>query len=759
MRKHGMYVLIIVIISMFFYQSYLLNDSFKRNELLSMKTFVYGMNREIIMNYHQFPLWNHYMFSGTPLFATPQSATLYFHALPFMLLMDDVQLALNWTVVLNAILMGLFMYIFLVNMKIEPRYAMLGALVWAFNGFSLSSNFSWIDRYKVMVYLPLTMLFLIRALTRKKWLGNSMLAGLFMSIQFFGGGTDFFMFAALVPLSYLIVYLIGNNLKARLLKAFMVGAVMSLIFLGLTAVKTMPMAEFGKVSSKEAGFSFEQSVGAHVKWKDVWSIPFREIRRPSDIGIVAAALMLFSFMQRKKRLTLFAYSSIAIGILITTGSFLFKLLWTYVPGYNALHHVARGEFIYTFGFAVLVAIGSGSFVEWLKKFKLDVKKLNTAYWVLAVLLIFSLFLIVKAAIWPPYWEDVGREVGNFDEILESNHMMQYLSKQPGLFRIENVGTRGHSGWTVMYTMPLGLQRLYGATSIWIPEYFNVYLAIAAQDIPKFYGIMNAKYLYHNNSFNMSGTTFLKKFKDCGKICEEDFSQDQGVDGPWLYTNDKFLPRAYRARHAVLLVGEDDGQLMNPLKQMMYGLMLDPSFNPANTVLVLGDKGNIDNYDIGYLSRFDAVILATGPRSQATMATLQSYVDNGGTLLPNLLEGRNSISNEEIKGLFGGFDGDYDDVPEAEVSMFTPNRIRVEAEKGYLVLSEKFFMFDGWKAEQNGRPLDIERANGMVSAIYLDEDGTVEFSYRPESFRNGLIITFLTLAIIAGYFLFMKYRRK
>jgi uncharacterized membrane protein YfhO len=53
---------------------------------------------------------------------------------------------------------------------------------------------------------------------------------------------------------------------------------------------------------------------------------------------------------------------------------------------------------------------------------------------------------------------------------------------------------------------------------------------------------------------------------------------------------------------------------------------------------------------------------------------------------------------------------------------------------------------------DGYPARIERANGMFRAVLLDGGRhAVTFEYRPKSWQRGVIISLVSLALLAGAF--------
>lgn len=74
------------------------------------------------------------------------------------------------------------------------------------------------------------------------------------------------------------------------------------------------------------------------------------------------------------------------------------------------------------------------------------------------------------------------------------------------------------------------------------------------------------------------------------------------------------------------------------------------------------------------------------------------------------------------------------------------RVRLDA-PGYLVLSDTYY--PGWRAEVDGEPAPILRANGFIRAVYLDAgEYTVEFVFAPRSLTIGAACSAAALALWA-----------
>jgi len=189
--------------------------------------------------------------------------------------------------------------------------------------------------------------------------------------------------------------------------------------------------------------------------------------------------------------------------------------------------------------------------------------------------------------------------------------------------------------------------------------------------------------------------------------------------------------------------------------LSYSLIIN-YLNPLSDVLIL-DNSSVTDYNFDELKEFNAIALLSNSVTQNDISALQRYVNDGGNIFPNILEGKNSISQEDFDKMFASETSQK----ELKLKQKTVNEyyIDVDGEKGWLVLSEKFAHFPGWKATLNGKDLKLYKANIVVTAIYLEgEKGKLEFKYNPQSFRTGKTITLITIIILLLYLAYNAYSR-
>jgi hypothetical protein len=91
---------------------------------------------------------------------------------------------------------------------------------------------------------------------------------------------------------------------------------------------------------------------------------------------------------------------------------------------------------------------------------------------------------------------------------------------------------------------------------------------------------------------------------------------------------------------------------------------------------------------------------------------------------------------------------------------SPNTVTIRATSefgGFLVLADTFY--PGWQATLDGQPIRILRANYAFRAVALPPgEHTVVFQYAPLSFRVGVAISLVALAIVVGWLIFLSWRR-
>ena len=723
---------LLVIVALIMQRQYIHLDKITISDLVAVNYDTLVFTKNTILNYHQFPLWaNHYM-GGMPFFAHPQNYPLYFTTLLFVIIpYINVMLFLNILIIFTPVIAGLFMYILILKIRKNEDLALLGSVMFMCTGAMQGLYGTWLYRAYTVIWLPLIFLFLYKSFREDKFINNSLIIAVLLFFSFMSGGTDFFIFLSMLFAVFFLLFCMGKNPIKRMIKLSLIYIIIFIFFLGLISIKFLPLLEFGNYSSKSTNFNYEDFIGHHID--SLQSLIDYVLLGNPKIGIIVLLLASVSLINIRKRMNLFFVIMAILSLLIVSGIFIDYFLWRYIPGFAKMHHVDRALFLFSFSMVILAVDGASIIFS-----KIEKKNYNLLFILIIIMLIVELAVF---GINNPYVPK------NFEKQMNSNEVWNYISKDKELFRIQNFNTNTIGGRATQYALYFDQQILYGQSPIWIPEYFNVYLGIAHSSPAKFYGMLNTKYVYSENELNVSGLRFIEKFNKC-ETCDEDYPADKGISGPYLYLNEYYMPRAYLANYSILMIGDKDSVI-----QAMYWLMVNEHFSPANTVII-AKEGSIDQFDLETLKKYTAIFLTQGSVSQNSLYLLKSYVDNGGFLLPNIVNGSTNISAEEVEKLLDSFRGDYKNVNQVSYTYYSPNKqiLNISGKKGFIVISEKYFMFEGWVAKIEGKLDYIWRADGINSAVYSDgNEDTLELYYHPKSFFMGLYITMATMFIIIIYF--------
>ncbi len=165
------------------------------NQIYPWKTFTIDTLKHL-----QIPFWNLYSFAGTPHLANYQSAVLsplnlLFFILPFI----D---AWSLMVLLQPLLAGLFMYLFLKTLKMRGKGALVGSLAFMFCGF-ITTWMAYATLGFAILFLPLT-LFAIEKFYQTQKNKFLILLSLTLPLSFFSGHFQISIYFFLFTVAYII---------------------------------------------------------------------------------------------------------------------------------------------------------------------------------------------------------------------------------------------------------------------------------------------------------------------------------------------------------------------------------------------------------------------------------------------------------------------------------------------------------------------------------------------------------------------------
>ena len=227
-------------------------------------------------------------------------------------------------------------------------------------------------------------------------------------------------------------------------------------------------------------------------------------------------------------------------------------------------------------------------------------------------------------------------------------------------------------------------------------------------------------------------------------------------GPYVYENEGVLPRAYVVPRSILFIGDPEFTM-----KTIYFILANSKFNPKIAVAVKG-KETINKYSLRELQPYPIVVRAKGASDASSVPIMKKFIDQGGILIPHPFIDTGRNSTEQMEDAMGSLAGSFSAINDSDIQWVSFDRMKIalHGQKGVLVLSEKFSVFDGWKVQdKNGNELPLMNANSMNSAVFLDGDEReLTFTYLPLPFLLGKSVFGLALFVLVGYASWRWYRR-
>lgn len=349
----------------------------------------------------EIPFWNPYAFSGTPHLANYQSAVLspfnlLFFILPFIM-------AWGWLVLLQPLLAGIFMLIYLRTLKISNIGSSLGSISFMFCGF-ITVWMGYATLGYAVLFLPLGLFAIEKSFQTKKIIYQLLLC-LCILLSFFSGHFQISLYVLL----FLIVYIVWKGLVLKSVKySLLLLLYVSLGFL-ITLPQILPTLEFYKDSIRSSIFQKVEVIpwaylptfiapdflGNPVTRND-WFGHYAEWN--GYIGLLPLLFAFYSIKSIKKSIVLFYFLAGIVCVLFAFPSPLLDLLIALHVPVLSTSAVSRIIVLYSFSFCVLGSFGFDFLIEDIKQRKYR----QILLWLGATCLIFiTLWTVVLSRILLP----------------------------------------------------------------------------------------------------------------------------------------------------------------------------------------------------------------------------------------------------------------------------------------------------------------------------------------------------------------------
>lgn len=330
----------------------------------------------------EIPVWNPYNFAGTPLLANFQSAVFY----PLNFLFFLLPFAVGWSILifLGPLFGGLFLYVYLENLKLSKWSSLLGAITFSFSGFFVSWM-EWGTIPHTAIWLPLILLsidkifFYIQKNSKFKIRNSKLWYFIFifsLASSFFSGHLQIFFYLFIFSIVYFLVRWIQFGRNKKILFLFLV---LNSLFIVLTAVQWIPTFQYISLSARNVDVTDLNNPGWFIPWQHlIQFIAPDYFGNPATgnywgtwnygelvgyVGIIPLFMALFALFFRKDKKTFFFGTIFFLSLVFSLPTFFAKIPYFLNIPLVSTSQPTRLLFLIDFTLAILAALGFDYFLK------------------------------------------------------------------------------------------------------------------------------------------------------------------------------------------------------------------------------------------------------------------------------------------------------------------------------------------------------------------------------------------------------------
>jgi len=756
-----------------------------------------------------YPLWNPYIFSGMPSFASLQSA-------PFIDLLGDIIGGFHWVVakifpladftrtLLNYFLFGLFTYLLLLKKTGGRVAALLCALAMVFQPQVVSfAVFGHGTKLTTVVLIPLIFLLLDELLLAPTRRGRYFaLLALAVGVQLLRAHTQMAYYTFMMIGVFAVFWLVESYLQKRPLKNVFVSLALAagalVVGAAMSAVLYLPVQEYAHYSIRggtglDYGYATNWSFspveiitffvpsfmgfGGQTYWG---AMPFTDF--PFYMGIVTLFLAGLALVIKRDRYTIFFAILAIFALIVSFGKnlpILYGPLFKFLPFFNKFRVPSMILILTAFSVVVLAGMGLQALLN-LNDQKIRNSKVISRYiyvflvfgGVLAVFFLFGKNLYlgwVNSSAKPlaPAAGELAYERATFDAIklavllALSGFLILYFLKGKiqantlgGLLIVLLVSDLWLVDFKINQPQPKQERENYFAETAAVKflktqkrvEPFRIFPA--NDDKPENW------YMYHQIQ-NIRGYHAAKL-----KIYQE-FIEETGFDARNRLGFPPLLEKYFKV---VTNDGQPALQLVTPDRLPPQRLQADNAvMDMLNVKYVLSDYPIPDPRYKPVLEGRPAVFENTEALPRAFFVDQIKVIPQKDEIFRYLRSGEFNPAREAILEEEPPFDIESSEENRVEVTAYDIQEIglRAHAAKPALLVLSEIYYPAGWNALVDGKETKIYKTNYILRSILLEPgDHEIQFVFESRTFKLGLWITFSILFILLAILIYSwRYRKR
>lgn len=698
------------------------------------------------MKQGQIPLWNPYVLGGYPLTYNTQ-AGLWYPLSALYAILPPVA-AVDLTILLQMALGGIFMFAYLRQLHLRQAAALLGAIVFLFNGMMVVW-LEWQVVHAAVIWLPLCLFFVERVSQRLERgvpiIRDAILAGIAFALPWLGGHWNWALYTSMTAAAYILWRLgripfvqRGSQSVGHLRPRQVAGAVLLILVVGIGVSLIQVLPAFVYISQgHRQPLTWVESLNLGLKSRAVvalvpdffgtlvdggtWWGPTNYNETAFYLGILPLFLAALAPFLRRDEVVRFFTVWGGLGVLWALGTPAYGLLWI-LPVFNGLWP-SRAVTVVVFCAAVLSALA----LDKLMDMAVDRRRLRQV--VLMVTAVIAGTLLFYLWWYRPEWATLRGELVWFAAALLA--VLALLWAHPSM----------RSGVFALLALLLVTVDLF-----WIGYDYN-----PIGDVADLYPQTETTRFLHNDPEPYRMTTWL--------------------EGPAYWPNTNLqdrLPSISGYEPAILQTWTDymsaaeGGQVVHSLRLLLPGKGLQSPLLDALNLKYLVSTSPWEHENAATGS--DGEMAKSQPRLLHQEEETRIYLNEGyfprayvvpqalvaadaAQALVRVIENQNRLHEvvvlemmTPVESYTPGGSGT------AVIGDYHPNQVKLRVDMdrpGYLVLADSYY--PGWRAAIDGAKTAVYRANSVVRAVYVP-DGVHEvvFTFRPLDFYVGAAVTAVTL---------------
>lgn len=708
--------------------------------------------RSLVMDFWKkgiVPLWNPYVFSGSPLAANFQSAVFSpLNILFFLLPKID---AWSLLVLLQPILAALFMFCFCRELKLSKIASLFSGIAFMFGGYLTVWGSYTTMGYSVLV-LPL-ILFLIEKFYSNRKNTTLVLIPVVLAFSFFSGHIQTWLYVFLSTLLYASGKLLldfRNNKKVFLLILFGIA-----ISIPLVAIQFLPTIEFYQFTGRSLVKNDPSRVGIPPLYlitllapdffgnpvtRNDWFGTYAEWS--GYIGIITLIFATLAIIRMKMDKKLLPVLLIGIvGLLLAVRSPFLQLLSTLPIPILSNSNPSRAIAIVTFSLAVLAGFGLEqivfNFQKTKKYFFLILVKISIIIGVLFFITIFGNKFLTSNL-----FESL-KSVSLRNLILPS--LILFLIWLTFLMILFTPKFRKQLSFVFLLLVAAEMLRFYNkwtpfdARNLFYPKNEVLSYLKKQNDTTRFYGQFGQTAALTDHLYSLEGYEPLNLLTYSQLISaavdsklHKDYKLEVKLESK--ETNTKRIMDLLGVKY--LIYNSNDPQSPFVFPVWTYDTNLYPRIFNDGKFFIFENKERLGRVKL--FSDYKIII----DRDEALSILFSPAFDFRSSLI---LEKNPDISSDNLSS------------GSASIISYQPNQIRIKTnsvKSSLLFISDNYY--PGWKVYVNNNILPIIRTDFTFRSVVIPPgENLVIFKYEPDSFKYGAVISALSAIMLFSILLFSK----